>query len=368
MPGPLYPLQPVFARGELSPRLFSRVDIDHYKMGLAECVNWLVMKQGGLRRRPGTEWINFSKTLGHKIRLVRFVFSTLQAYVLEFGDHYVRFYANGGILSKSTEVGITFSITPTNTVNWTAHGLAVNDPVQFSTNGVLPAPLMLGTTYYVKTVVDANHFQISATPGGAAINMTAAGSGAFAGLSAIELATPYGIADIWKLQFAQSADVLYIAHPNFQQQMLSRFTGSLFSLIPYTGFDGPYLPENTTPTTMAPSATAGIITVTASGITGINGNTGFHASDVGRWVSVKYSNKWYGIRITAYTSTTQVQGDVVGHIDDKGNQVYIPDGAGPTAGCGWARGRRSPVIRAASRSTSSGWSGRGPTPSRRRCG
>ena len=261
MPGPLYPLQPVFARGELSPRLFSRVDIDHYKMGLAECVNWLVMKQGGLRRRPGTEWITWARYPHVKCRLVRFVFSTLQAYVLEFGHGYIRFYANGGIVNSG------------------------------------------------------------GTP--------------------IELGTPWTADDIWKLQFAQSADVLYIAHPDFQQMMLSRFSGSNFTLVPYTGFDGPYLPENTTGTSMIPSGTAGIIQVAANGVTGINANAGFHSTDVGRWLSLKYSNKWYGIRITAVLDAITVQGDVVGHIDDKGTQVFIPDGASWTAG--WRMGAWSPV-------------------------
>jgi glutamate/tyrosine decarboxylase-like PLP-dependent enzyme len=155
------------------------------------------------------------------------------------------------------------------------------------------------------TVIDADHFDLvgsvfsGAYTAGGAVNKT------------IEVVTPYGIDDIWKLQFAQSADVLYIAHPDYQQMMLSRFTGTKFEMVPYTGFDGPYLPENTTGTTMAPDNTAGIINVYASGITGINGNVGFVASDVGRWLSLKYSNKNYGIRITAVISATQVQGDVV---------------------------------------------------------
>ena len=145
MPGPLYPIQPVFARGELSPRLFSRADVDHYRMGLAECVNWLIMKQGGLRRRPGTEWISYGKYPGDRVRLVRFVFSTLQAYVLEFGNQYIRFYANGGIINKAAITGIVFALD--GTITWASHGLLLNEPVVFSTSGHLPAPLVIGVTY-----------------------------------------------------------------------------------------------------------------------------------------------------------------------------------------------------------------------------
>ena len=297
MPGPLYPLQPVFARGELSPRLFSRADIDHYKMGLSECVNWLVMKQGGLRRRPGTEWIDRAKYSYFKCRLVRFVFSTQQAYVLEFGHGYIRFYANGGIVNKGQWSGIVFN-PGTNLINFpTPNNLAVGDKVVFSSTGSLPPEVVEHGTYFV-TAISTYQIQISDTPGGVSLIFSTGGTGVHSILAPIELVAPWDYNQVWKLQFAQSADVLYIAHPDFQQMMLSRFSGSTFSLVPYTGFDGPYLPENTTATSCAPSATAGIVTVSFDSTVGINANTGFHASDVGRWLSLKYSNKWYGMRIT----------------------------------------------------------------------
>ncbi len=92
----IYDIQAAFARGELSPRLHARTDIDHYRMGLLECTNWYVLRQGALRKRPGTQFIAEVKTSAKKTRLVPFTFSTEQAYVLEFGDRYFRVYANGG--------------------------------------------------------------------------------------------------------------------------------------------------------------------------------------------------------------------------------------------------------------------------------
>lgn len=58
-----------------------------------------------------------------------------------------------------------------------AHGLAANTPVVLSTTGTLPTGLSPATTYYVKTVLDADTFTLSATPGGTAINTSGAGSG-----------------------------------------------------------------------------------------------------------------------------------------------------------------------------------------------
>jgi hypothetical protein len=330
MAGPLYPIQPTFVRGELSPRLFSRVDIDHWRMGLAQCVNWMVMKQGGLRRRPGTEWINFAKDPTKRVRLVPFVFSTLQAYVLEFGEQYIRFYANGGVVNKNAATFIYFD--PPDLVTWTAHGLAVGDPVTFSTTGHLPEPLLVGKTYYIVSVPNADRFRISDTPGGTAIAWTTTGDGTNGGLAPVEVATPYTLDEVWKLQFAQSADVLYIASTEHQQRMLSRFSGSTFSLLTYSGYDGPYLPDNTTTTTMDPSATSGTVTVTASAVTGINGNTGFQATDVGRALSLKYSSKWYYLKITSVTDTTHVQAEVFGLVEDDGDVITTLPGTGATGG------------------------------------
>lgn len=58
-----------------------------------------------------------------------------------------------------------------------SHGLSANDPVIFSTTGTLPAPLIAGAVYYVKTVLTADTFTVSLTAGGTVINTTSAGSG-----------------------------------------------------------------------------------------------------------------------------------------------------------------------------------------------
>lgn len=62
-------------------------------------------------------------------------------------------------------------------ITWTAHGLAADDRVRFTTTATLPAPLSDAKIYYVATVLSANTFTITATKGGSAINTTTAGSG-----------------------------------------------------------------------------------------------------------------------------------------------------------------------------------------------
>ncbi len=101
-----YPLQSTFSRGELSPRLHSRIDIDHYRLGLEQCINWVILRQGGLRRRSGTRFIGEVKDHAERTRLLPFIFSTVQAYVLEFGDGYFRVFANGGVVESSPGVPV----------------------------------------------------------------------------------------------------------------------------------------------------------------------------------------------------------------------------------------------------------------------
>ena len=203
MPGPLYPLQPVFARGELSPRLFSRVDIDHYKMGLAECVNWLVMKQGGLRRRPGTEWINYIKESATRSGWSASCSRPCRRMCWSLA---ITTSASTPTAAWSTKApsSASTSITP-NVVNWDAHGLVVNDPVQFSTDRASAGAagdghdLLRQDRCRRRRLHDfSNAGRRGDQPG------RPPATAPTAGCLAIELATPYSIDDIWKLQFAQS--------------------------------------------------------------------------------------------------------------------------------------------------------------------
>lgn len=73
------------------------------------------------------------------------------------------------------KAGISASAATTNasaTITSTAHGLKVGDIVKFETVGALVA-VNVNTFYWVKTILTANTFEISATKSGAAISMDA---------------------------------------------------------------------------------------------------------------------------------------------------------------------------------------------------
>lgn len=83
-----------FSAGELSPLAHARTDIDRYAHGGAQLENWQVLTQGGVRRRHGFRYI---ATVKHPTRLTlvkAFEPSTTDAYILEVGHEYLRFYKN----------------------------------------------------------------------------------------------------------------------------------------------------------------------------------------------------------------------------------------------------------------------------------
>lgn len=76
----------------------------------------------------------------------------------------------------------------TDTITSAGHGLSDDRAVRLFTDGVLPGGLSVGTTYYVINAT-ADTFQLSATLGGSAIDITDTGTGAhsFAGGTLQEL-------------------------------------------------------------------------------------------------------------------------------------------------------------------------------------
>jgi len=88
-------VQRSLAGGELSPKLYARVDTVKYQTGLRTCRNNMVLKEGGISNRPGLRYICEVKDSTKKIKMIPFIFNDDQTYVLEFGNLYMRVIRNG---------------------------------------------------------------------------------------------------------------------------------------------------------------------------------------------------------------------------------------------------------------------------------
>ncbi|TPQ24937.1 hypothetical protein [Methylomonas koyamae] len=87
-----------FNGGEVSRRLLGKTNLAKYQTGLETCLNFIPLPQGSAINRPGTLFVNVTRTPSRKARLIPFVFSTGQAFAIEMGVGYFRFHTLGGTL------------------------------------------------------------------------------------------------------------------------------------------------------------------------------------------------------------------------------------------------------------------------------
>ena len=175
-----------FSAGELSPKMDARADSEIYAKGCKKLENFYVYVHGGVQKRPGTRYVATVKYPDKDTRILSYIYGESIAYVLEFGDHYMRVYTNGG----QVQVG--------------------------------------GAPY--------------------------------------EIVTPYAYSDVWDIKFVQSADVMYMVHPDYAPQKLIRYADDSWTMAAVGFVNGPFMDENIQSSyVLTATAVTGNITVTATG-------------------------------------------------------------------------------------------------------
>lgn len=84
-----------FTGGELSPSLQGRTDLEKFQASAKTLSNFVILKQGGITGRPPTVYKGSVKTASDTPRLIPFVYSSTTAYLLEFGNQYMRVWKDG---------------------------------------------------------------------------------------------------------------------------------------------------------------------------------------------------------------------------------------------------------------------------------
>jgi hypothetical protein len=92
------PMKTAFNAGELSPLMDGRVDYGKYELGAKLLRNFIPTVQGPIYRRSGFRHVSAVKTQSLFTRLVPFIVGRAASYVCEFGNQYIRFYTNEGVL------------------------------------------------------------------------------------------------------------------------------------------------------------------------------------------------------------------------------------------------------------------------------
>lgn len=104
-------IQTNFTSGELSPLLYGHVNLDKYANGLKEATNIYIKPHGAFKRRNGSRFINEVKDSSDKTRLIGIEFSTSNAFVIELGDQYMRFYKDEARLGAPYEIATPYAAT-----------------------------------------------------------------------------------------------------------------------------------------------------------------------------------------------------------------------------------------------------------------
>jgi hypothetical protein len=263
-----------FDAGEFSPQMEGRIDIEKYPRAAHIQQNFIALKQGPSTFRQGTVYVQPVKNSANRTWLRRFEFSQTQAFQLEFGDKYVRFFTNHGPLLSTGNPAYNGA---------TAYVLG---------NQVVSG----GITYYC----------IAPTTGNAPPNATfwypMAPYQGSATVAIYEIPSPYAVADLtdslgeFTLQINQSGDVLYIAGGQagvgpagvgYPAYTLTRFANAPpnWQFAQYAPTDGPFSPF--TPLTPGAEIALTVSAVMGNAIT-INAYGGnlFAATDVGRLVRI----------------------------------------------------------------------------------
>lgn len=344
--------------GEFGPRMMARVDMAKYGNACEVLENCFALPQGAAMRRPGTRFVAPAKFADKAVRLVPFEFSTTQAYQIEAGDGYFRFFRDHGqIVAAATDVVVANGDFVAGIVGWSdqstgaasighdgdlgrmnlvgaasavAHGeqsvttgaVGTEHVVSFAVYGG-DVTLRIGTTSIGGEVLADESFAPgfhtrAFTPGASPfflqfLHDTAetrqVDDVALLNDGPVEVASPYSEAELFQLKYAQSADVLFIAHPDHRVHSLTRRGHESWSVTAVDFVDGPYLDENADNNhTLTPSGTTGAITITASRDT-------FVATDVGRLVRLKVSAAWGYAKITGFTDAQSVAAVVLDALD-----------------------------------------------------
>jgi hypothetical protein len=300
-----------FTGGELSPRLDGRNDLAKYASGCKTLQNMIVYPHGSAARRSGTSFVAEVENSAEKTRLIPFEFSTTQTYILEFGNEYIRFYKDGGAILEANKTITGITQADPGVVSITSHGFSNGDTIVIS--GVVGMTEVNGKRFKVANV-NTNDFELQDIDGVDVdtTSFTAYASGGIAN-RVYQIATTYLTADLFQIKYAQSADVMYLCHPEYSVKKLSRTSHTSWSITEVDFTNGPYLDDNVTAVTFSTSAhTVGTLRdLTASTAT-------FASTDVGRLVRFRDG---YG-EITAFTSSTVV---VITIIEDMGSTSSSTD-------------------------------------------
>ena len=146
-----------FTRGIFSPEVQARKDVDAWAAGANRLENVLIMKYGGVRKRPGTVFVYELPADDQETRMLPFTFSPGQSYAMLMGNGSMRPMTQGGMVVREGFGIATITQANPGVINAPFHDLETGQEVFLS--GIEGMTELNGRVANV-TVIDADNFSI----------------------------------------------------------------------------------------------------------------------------------------------------------------------------------------------------------------
>lgn len=112
----------------------ARVDFDRYANGAASARNVVLLPTGGFTTLPGTRFVNESSDSSKRSRLIPFKASESEAYILEVGESYARFFRRQArIAAANITASITNGTFTSNANDWDDQSVATGSRTYLGT-------------------------------------------------------------------------------------------------------------------------------------------------------------------------------------------------------------------------------------------
>lgn len=289
-------IQSNFSAGELSPLAYGRVDIARYPNAAKTLKNVISRTLGGARKRAGTQYVAATKDSTKESRLVPFIVNRDTAYMLEFGDLYMRVFKTDG-----TQVAGPYEIaTPYTEAYIDDLDYAKADDAMFLFHGSV-YPYRLRT--FAENKWDCSLTPFTALPFGekgdfyaVALTLSAntVGTGrTMTAASAVFLASDVGRAILWNAGIAVITAYTDTQHVTVEVKVIFDSTA-----IPSGSWNLDSSPQ-TTCTASAKDPVGAAITLTL-------GAAGWRSTDAGKYVRINGGL----CKITSYSSSTVVNATI----------------------------------------------------------
>ena len=225
-------IQPSFAKGEIGPALYGRVDTAAYQVALRTARNVVIETHGGVSNRAGLRFICPCKDHTKRPVLLDFQFKATDTYQLEFGDLYMRVIRNDAQVLEATKIitGVT-KADPAVVTTSASHGYSNGDHIFIE---AVVGMTELNGRWFIAANVASTTFELTDPYGGGASNVNSSSFTAYASAGTtgkvFEIVTPYAQADLPQLVWTQSADVMTITHTTYAVRELTRTDHNAWTL------------------------------------------------------------------------------------------------------------------------------------------